>query len=121
MLGRLSRAVAAPIATTSANAGSRSATIRSRLKRSTRWLLVGASALVLVVVSGRKVGAQTFTDTIWECLNEAADAFYDCVMGAQDEGWIKRNLLEFACAVTYEIDGVACLPISVVDAATKPN
>lgn len=83
-------------------------------KSRNRLLIVLGFCALLVVASARPVAADdTYTNRIWNCLQDAADSFHWCVMYAQDWGWFKRNAWEVACGITYGIDGVACLPGSV--------
>lgn len=83
-----------------------------------------AALLALAFVPARSSSAQsTFTGAIEECLDRAADAFVGCVESAQESGgWFVMNAREAWCAIRYQADGVACIPIEamkgVVGAAT---
>lgn len=82
--------------------------------------LVAALGLFVALTPRSAVAQQTATDAVYKCVDNAAQSFRDCSMGAQDYGWFVRNFMEFGCGITYAIDAALCAPSGAVSGLITP-
>lgn len=67
-----------------------------------RRLAMAAALMLLLVALSRTAFAQTKTEKVAQCIDEAAEAYVDCT---EKGGW----LWDQACLIKYEADAILCV------------